>query len=130
MINNKGRDMKLGLTVQFTRVNITKAKNTEKVNSTGLTTPNITDNSATTKFTARGPTPGRTAGFTRVIGKRIKCQVKASSPGPMEGTMSVVTLTIKRKDMGYLHGPTAESTLATGPKENNRARVNIKEVMA
>ena len=130
MINNKAQDMKLGLMVQFTRVNITKAKNTGKVFSTGRTTPNITDNSATMRFMARGPIPGRMGGFTRVIGKRIKCQVKGSSPGPMEGTMLVVTLTIKRKDMGYLHGPTAESTLATGPKENNRARVNIKAVMA
>ena len=129
MINNKVKDMKLGLTVQFMKANITKAKNTERVNSTGQTTLNMTDNSVTTKFMAKEPTPGRTEGFTKVIGKRTRCRVKASSPGLMDETMLVVMLTIKRKDMDNLHGLTAESTLATGPKANNRARANIKEVM-
>ena len=68
MINNKVKDMKLGLTVQFMKANITKAKNTERVNSTGLTTLNMKDNSVTTKFMVKESILGQTAGFITVIG--------------------------------------------------------------
>ena len=68
MINNKVRDMKPGQIVRFMKGNIMRDKGMERVNSTGLTTLNMKDNSVTTKFMVKESIPTQTAGFITVIG--------------------------------------------------------------
>ena len=67
---------------------------------------------------------GQTIENMRANGEEIKCTVKVLLLGPMEESMLVNMLMIRKKDMENLYGPMADAIEVNGLMESNMVKVH------
>ena len=104
-MNKTAMELNNGLTVQLTRVNTSRERNTDKENSCGQMAPFSKVNSPII-IKLMGIMSEMTAGDTLGPGKTTKCTDKAYSPGSMGGNTKVSIKRTKRRALEYLSGQT------------------------
>ena len=112
--SNMDMERKLGMIMPVTKVSTKMEKSTGKVNSYGLTDRSTPESFPKTIYMVMVFTNGPTGANIPVNGKTTKWTVKVSSLGLTEEITKDSTLTIKKRDMEYLHGPMVVSTMEIG----------------
>ncbi len=113
---------KNGPTKQDTKVDTLKVKNTGKVLLFGLISRATKENSKIIISTESGNTLGPTAVPIKVTGKRIRCMVKASLSGRMEGRTTASIRMTRKTATAFSSGRTVVNTPVNGRTESNMER--------
>ena len=119
MINIMAKARRSGLMALSIKDNTVMVARMAVVTSAGMTDPTSRAGSLKTKWKAMARTSGVMAANTLVTGPAIGCMVKESSLGTTAVDMSVVTLTIRRKDMVYSAGLMVDHMRVAGSMESS-----------
>lgn len=110
----------------FTKENITKALNREKVSTNTWMVLSMKATGFKTKYKVLVHILGLMVKFSQVNGKIITCMVKVSLAGQMEDNTKVNTVTIKKKGLESILGPMVDNTLDNGKMASNMVKAYIR----
>jgi hypothetical protein len=122
-ISNMGKELRLGLMVQATKVTTLKEKNMVMESSPGLMEALMKGNFMKITSRVKECTSGLMVEFTKVNGKTTRWKEWEFLPGPMAANMRESISTIRRRAEEPSFGLTAESTMEIGKMENSMVSV-------
>lgn len=126
MIYSTVMEKRLGQMGHFTKENITKALNREKVSINTWMVLSMKAIGFKIKYKVSVHILGLMVKFLLVNGKIITCMVKASLAGQMEDNTKVNIATIKKKGLEFILGPMVDNTQDNGKMASNMVKAYIR----